>query len=771
MLAGNTMTRMKAQRGYYELKSAGDVIASRINALRSALPPNGSVLDIGCNDGTISKALLESGHASSVVGIDLENIITVPRDDFTFIQGDINTLDLRSLPRTDVVLLLNVLHHVIHHSRQRAVDLLGHCLNNSSCVFIDMGSFTEQGEWGWKQRLQQHWTCDGEMWDDLFREAAVRFKLLVYPTQGHGTRVLWKLYRHPPQPRTYSMEQAYRRNVAAWPGQKKLVPVTGPDDQPIPFGNDPKELSKHVMFHRLRSDLGDVYWAKQYLTPDAAQRVHNECLVYAALHQAPFRVVHPVLVHPEYGMLFPYDPELFFGCIVHHHDRQQFFEAHELAQIDALANTVIRQPSGESVKVIDVADFQTVRTREGLKFIDFAPSPRQNADESETLMAGAPTPLLHSIRSVTRRWRRANRRFIGPSLPSHSCPSVPTHTIVSSACPPVVAGTSLALHMTASTSQSTTTPASSAPTFTPPFTKVHVEAWQALTPAQQHAHIAGVMDKRVIRWVRLVKRHPVPEPRAPLIHFHLPKTGGTTLQMILSRNYQVNRVVHVTSPFLRDNPGVLFKRGHLPAVVTGHFDLSNVLYMAITRPTVHVTMLREPVSRVISFYHYVRESPKHPLHEMAMSMDLASFVKRPRAEVSNEQALKLAGWAPSAYREWKPPQDEVVAQAITNLMQRISLFGLTHRYDEFLLMARQLLGWKDIFYQKRNVTGGGARRSEVNEQTLEVIRERNQLDLALYAKALEVFEARCAELNITTQRVEHFRQQNAAYQQLLESEL
>lgn len=175
---------MPAQRGYYQLPSADSVLAARIDALRQNIPRGQRILDLGCNDGTIGRALLQSGHATEVHGVDLENILNESHPNFHFSEGNLSKLDLNTLPEADAVLMLNVLHHVIRSSRDRAIELLNHCLARCKFLILDMGSLTEQGEWGWRRKFGEYWSSDGEMWDELFANVERRFKLLRYPTQG-----------------------------------------------------------------------------------------------------------------------------------------------------------------------------------------------------------------------------------------------------------------------------------------------------------------------------------------------------------------------------------------------------------------------------------------------------------------------------------------------------------------------------------------------------------------------------------------------------------
>jgi hypothetical protein len=64
------------------------------------------------------------------------------------------TYDLGSLPDADGVLILNLLHQFVRASKERANEVIDYLLYRYPVVIIDMGSFTEKGEWHWKARLR-----------------------------------------------------------------------------------------------------------------------------------------------------------------------------------------------------------------------------------------------------------------------------------------------------------------------------------------------------------------------------------------------------------------------------------------------------------------------------------------------------------------------------------------------------------------------------------------------------------------------------------------
>ena len=370
----------RAQRGYYLLASAANILQDRIEALARSIPKGSTILDIGCNDGTISSALIDRGVVKKAYGIELENILAYDRPEIELIEGDMRTIDIASLPQADGVLILNVLHHLIGRSPARAREIVDQLLERYGFVIVDLGSFSEQGDWGWRRSIALHWNSDSEMWDSLFHGAAWRFKILRYPTQGSGHRVLWKLYRKPYELKSFSVEQAFVKTPGTWPGDKELIPI-----------KDVNSLEKpppgRVIFEKIISAQRDVFWVKRYLAPwrpgVAAMEYEIWREVSKALLERKQRPdgqfshfgISELVEYPERNSVCSiYEPDLTNAAAVHFQDWIKFFDASDTYLLGAFAARTIAVKGLRRVKIIHICDFQAASGWDGIKLLDFEPN-------------------------------------------------------------------------------------------------------------------------------------------------------------------------------------------------------------------------------------------------------------------------------------------------------------------------------------------------------------------------------------------------------------
>src|SRR5687767_14911141 len=92
---------------------------------------------------------------------------------------------------------------------------------------------------------------------------------------------------------------------------------------------------------------------------------------------------------------------------------------------------------------------------------------------------------------------------------------------------------------------------------------------------------------------------------------HVPKTGGVTLAHLLGRRFPPETVCPAALP----RELIALPRESLDSYRLFHGHFGYKLGALVRRPLIVLTLLREPVARVVSLYGHVRRVPTHPFHE------------------------------------------------------------------------------------------------------------------------------------------------------------
>jgi hypothetical protein len=219
-------------------------------------------------------------------------------------------------------------------------------------------------------------------------------------------------------------------------------------------------------------------------------------------------------------------------------------------------------------------------------------------------------------------------------------------------------------------------------------------------------------------------------PHPLVIFMHLPKTAGSTLSRIMERQYPAAATLRLYDSGTGAELGSLSEdRLNALRLVMGHFSFG--AHRFVSRPCAYVTVLREPVDRVISHYYFVRSEPTHYLFEVAQQLSLGEYVRYCNlAEPNNDQTRLLCG-------EYESSIPASRAQAMLELAQRhlrdhFAGVGLTEEFDRTLVLMKRILRWRYPFYVRQNVGRHRPPRAALSNDTVRVIQEYNRLDGELY---------------------------------------
>jgi len=235
----------------------------------------------------------------------------------------------------------------------------------------------------------------------------------------------------------------------------------------------------------------------------------------------------------------------------------------------------------------------------------------------------------------------------------------------------------------------------------------------------------------------------------PVVFVHIPRTAGTSFGRLLDAVHAgrpietfygdpEHPVVNAKIERFRALPppakaAIALVRGHVVYRFDPAFDDAH-----------HVTLLREPLARLVSYYHYALRERHHYLHDYLMQrrLGLEDFLGSDASiDLDNYQVRAVCGRAFASPRERVTQADCDVAKY--RLAHGFKAFGLTERFDDSLALFSRTLGWQ-LPGPVRVNTGAYDPRLEVSAACRSRFLEKNRFDQELHEFARDLFESRFA---------------------------
>jgi hypothetical protein len=223
--------------------------------------------------------------------------------------------------------------------------------------------------------------------------------------------------------------------------------------------------------------------------------------------------------------------------------------------------------------------------------------------------------------------------------------------------------------------------------------------------------------------------------REALIFLHIPKTAGTTLNRIIEWQYGPFAIFTINPYRIQASTRRLRRLSEARRcrlrVVRGHLPYG--IHQVLPQGASYITMLREPVARVLSAYYFILRRPLHPLHRKLKRERLGiEECIRLFPDRQNLQCKFIAGVEDTASND-----EQLLETAKENLTKSFSVVGIAERFEESIMLMAKTFNWEISIYENCKVA---KTRPQVDSGAAEMIREHNRLDLELYEFGKGLFD-------------------------------
>jgi hypothetical protein len=225
---------------------------------------------------------------------------------------------------------------------------------------------------------------------------------------------------------------------------------------------------------------------------------------------------------------------------------------------------------------------------------------------------------------------------------------------------------------------------------------------------------------------------------SPILFDHIPKCAGNAVNRFLMRFYSPNVTfsldgVHFENS-VKEFKALSEKERLSYSLIHGHS--ANKL-IDFTHPNTKIlTILRDPIDRVISHYYYIKTYRSHFLHDKLINNNI-SLKEYCGLNLSNDlENQYTVHFSRLPLSEVRKDGNAALELALTNIIKNYDLVGFQSNLVDFFTSFSEMmqLPTRNISNNRVNTTSKRPKVDELDEATLNGIKNYNRLDIALYEK-------------------------------------
>jgi uncharacterized coiled-coil protein SlyX len=249
-----------------------------------------------------------------------------------------------------------------------------------------------------------------------------------------------------------------------------------------------------------------------------------------------------------------------------------------------------------------------------------------------------------------------------------------------------------------------------------------------------------------------------------IFNIHVPKAAGNTANVLFRYMGFIPLMLDMnTNNFFRTiREDRWFEGYEEPAprtaayLMTGHMRLDNPIFRRLWIPHLTVSMLRDPLERMMSHYNFTLRLPDNPWHAEVVNrrMSFLEYVGKMLDAIGPQYSF----FDDSGRGTFARTGTASAQNCLSNLLTKISFYGLCDRFDEFAVMSGYLLGRRGFLaVAPVNVTGeiedrggGVPPKTTLTEEERDALTTMLRDDIWFYQQAVKEYEKRVADSRLQT---------------------
>jgi hypothetical protein len=224
------------------------------------------------------------------------------------------------------------------------------------------------------------------------------------------------------------------------------------------------------------------------------------------------------------------------------------------------------------------------------------------------------------------------------------------------------------------------------------------------------------------------------DPEKHITFLHIPRTAGSSFRWAAASQYE-NEHIGLIHPGYYTEEQVVEKQDQFK-LITGHFGMCAQFIWGIQEKSNLITILREPLNRFLSFYHYGSNMLSYVDHENMKTQKLEDLINDPNYDHHNDMCYIISG------ADHRDSVGVAYRRACDYLENIVTFFGFTESYPEMLAIMYRRFNWNGVVVKQAEYVPGVPRPGDLPADLLRALTKHNEADISLYQFALSLYEKR-----------------------------